>query len=609
MNNVFKRVFPLVLAYLAAGFVCALVIAFRQDVAALLLPPFEPSFKMRDAVIRFVQFFPALIAAGLLTGYSAAYCKLLAKPEKKQKKASDPFKGAFILCIALACVYAILAEGVAPVLKSRQGEAVAKTDSYHNYMRLCSRESEAGNFRAAFANAEAALAIWRDSDEAQRASDTARVMAEDLRDDSINSSIDSIEESGLILRGLGFPQSGYGARELLDMARAAAARMDFYNAHYYAALAGRIAADDGGDKEAAQRLATESWNRITAAVDEARAESERGYYDRKLKGYSDIQGGDFLSAYYHFLGMKEEEEAAGGGVDPDIANFLEIARQGVLGSFFFIDETEGLNLFEQEGGIFFTAPNEEGGRDAVLIGGVFRRGSSLEDAAYFRDFEMARLNDKNELVFQVSAAYAKMLPFADSEGATRPQIVLTSVDRAAGNTRVEPRVVAGAFPQQGGLSPSVLALDMPYKDIALVIEASAGANAMPIPRLFAFSRRAGRYGLQASVYLAELIERIADPFVVFIMSVLALVCACKLHIKERRPFSAWWIIPMPFIAVVYGYLIDGARQGVNVCTMLFAAKSLALAIPLSAGLIVVLLVAASLWFFAQARSKSLDDES
>ena len=600
MKNAASSVFPALSVHLVAGFLCALVIAFRQDAGVLVLPPFEAAFKAQDAVVRFVQFFPALIAGGLLTGYSAAFCKLLAQAQKKQKKAPDPFKGAFILCIVLACAYAVLAEGVVPVIRSRQAEAVARTDSYYNYMLLCGKESDAGNFRAAFANAEAALAIWRDSPEAQRASDNARIMASSLHDGSPG----FMEEDRETLGEPPQPQVWHDARELLEKGLEAAAQMDFYSAHYYATLSRRLATDNDGDREAARRLAADSWNRITAAVDDALAESERRYYERKLKGYSDIQSGDYLSAYYHFLGMKEEEEAAGQGHDPDIARFLEIARQGVLGSFFFIDETEGLSLFEQEEGIFFTAPNEAGGKDAVLIGGVFRRGAGLQDAAYFRDFEMARLDGNNELVFQVSAAYAKMLPFTDGDGITRPQVVLVSVDRAAGNSRIEPRIVAGSFPQRNGLSASVVDLDMPYRDMALVIEASAGAQSMSMPRLFAFTRIAARYGLQEALYLAELIERIADPFIVFIMAVLALVWACKLHIKEGRPFSAWWIIPMPFIAVACGYVIAAARHGINVCITLFAAKASALAIPLSALLIVVLLAAASLWFFAQRRVRT-----
>ena len=597
MKDGFNRVFPVVLIHLAAGFICALVIAFRQDVAALVLPPFGTAFKMRDAVIRFAQFYPALIVAGLLTGYSDTFGKLILEASitsKKQKKASDPFKSAFIFCIVLAAVYAILVEGVVPILKSRQTEAIAKTDSYNNYMLLCSRERDAGNFRAAYANAEAALAIWRDSVEAQKASDDAHIIASELRDGEFG----FMEEEELIARGL----RGYSSHDLLEKAREAAERADFYNAHYFATLSCRVAAEDAPERDDALRLASESWNRIRAAADEMLAEPERSYYVRKLRGYSDIQSGDFLSAYYYFLSIKEENEMSGGGLDPDIDIFLEMARQGVLSSFFFIDEIEGFALFEQEGGIFFTVPNDAGGKDAVLIGGVFRCDTGAADGAYFRDFEMARFNSRNERIFQVSAPYAKMLPFTDGDGATRPQIVLTAIDRSTGGETIEPRVVAGAFPPQDALSASLLALDMPYKDMALLLDASAGVDSMSPGQLFAFSRCAPRYGLQGAVYLAELIQRIAEPFIAFIMAVLAIIWAFKLQIKENRPFSAWWIIPMPFIAIACGYAVSAARQGINVCTMLFAAKAPSLAIPLSACLVIVLLVAVTAWFFAQRNS-------
>ena len=600
MKNAFSHAFLAVFVYLAAGFACALAIAFRQDVAALVLPPLEAAFKGRDAVIRFGRFFPALVAAGLLTGYSVAFSRRIPKNSKKQQKPHDLFKGAFIFCIVLVAAYAALAEGVMPVLNGRQADAVASTDTYHNYMLVCGREMDSGNFRAAYANAEAALAIWRDSDEARMASDAALAMASKLRDGGI----DFIEEEGPDARGPRPPQGGHGTLELLEKAREAAERMDFYNAHYYASLSWRSAAEGDPEWEAARRIASESWNRITGALDTLRAETGRRYYERKLRGYGDIQAGDYLSAYYYFLAMKEEEATSGEGVDPDIDNFLEMARQGVLASFFFIDETDGLALFEREGGVFFLAPNDAGGNDAVLIGGVSRRGMGAADGAYFRDFEVARFDGRNELVFQISAAYAKLLPFTDIDGDARPQVVLTAVDRVAGGERIEPRVAAGVFPPSDGLSASVLDLDMPYEDMALIIDASAGIGSMSLPQLFGFARRAERYGLQGTVYLAQLIQRVAEPFIAFIMAVLALVWAHKFQLRENRPFSAWWVITMPFIAVACGYVASAARQAVNVLTMLFAARAPSLAIPISAALVVVLLIAVSAWFFAQRKAES-----
>ncbi len=601
MKEAFKRVFPIVLIHLAAGFLCALFISLRESAIPDLLPPFEFAFKMRNAVIRFAQVFPALIAGGLLTGYALMFCKLLPENAGHLAEVFPALKSAFAFAIILAGAYAILAECAVPILKSRQNDAMAKTASYNNYMLLYRTESASGNFRAALANAETALAIWKESPEAQNAADAARIRVSEL----YSGGFGFAEEGSASAVGAPARQGGYTAFELLEKAREAAALTDFYNAHYYAALSWRTAPAGDPNREAALRLASESWNRITGALDGIRAEPERRYYERKLKGYSDIQAGDFLSAYYHFLEMQEEEEAAGGERDPDIATFLEIARQGVLESFFFINETENLALFEQSGGIFFTLLNDDGSKDAVLIGGVSRRGTGAEGGAYFRNFELARFEKDNSLSFHIAVPYAKMLPFIDGNGNTRPQLILAAVDRAAGGARIEPQVVAGNFPPQDAAAASVLLLDMPYQDMALLIDSAAGADSMTLPSLLGFMRRGENYGFQKAVYLAEFVQRISDPFLVFIMAVLALVWAWKFQLRQNRPFSAWWIISVPLIAIACAYIIAAARYALNLCITLLAVKTPSLAIPCTAALIVLALFAVSAWFFSQRRVQGL----
>ena len=596
MKEVIKRACLVVLIYLAGGFLVSLFISFKEDISSAVLPPFVAGFKMRGAVISFAQGFPALISAGLLAGYAIAFRKFDPDNTKRHRNVFDTVKSAFVFAIVLSCVYAILAECVIPILKGKQAEAEAKTAAYNTYMLLYSRESDNGNFRAAFANAEAAISIWMESAEAQEAADAAFIKGSELHGDAFWRDEEDENANGLPLF-----QSGYTALELLEMAQEAAAQADFYNAHYFAALSWRMAASAGDpNRDAALRLASESWNRITEALDELRAEPEREYYEQKIKGYSDIRAGDFLSAYYHLLDMKENVDAAGGD-DPDIEVLLEIARQGVIGSFFFIDETESLALFEQEGGIFFTLPNDAGGKDAVLIGGVFRHSSSAEDGAYFRDFEIARFDGENKLVFQISSPYAKMLPFEDSTGGAKPQLVLTAVDRTSGGERIEPRVVAGTFPPQDAVSPSVLLLDMPYRDMTLILDSSEGVESMSIPELFEFARRAERYGFEGAACLAEFIRRLSDPFIVLILAVVAIVWAWKFQLRKSRPVSAWWVIPMPLVAVVCGYAVAAARHAASLFFTLLAAKTPSLAIPISAGVVVVLFFAASAWLFSQGK--------
>ena len=329
MKQVFKTVFPIVLLYIILGFAVVMAVSLPERTETGVLPPFTASFRFMQAFIRYTGLFPALAAAGLLTGYATAFRKLV--PESVGRwspKLFSVLKNAFLLCVLCIGLYVLLSEGAAPVLKNRSGDLLSKSGSYQDYLALAQAETENGNYRAALSNAEAALGIWEESPEASRAAEQARLLLAGTGDgipEEEEPAQENPEAPG---------EAGYHAFELLELAREAEARTDFYNAHYYATLAWRMF--DAGDpnKEAAMRLASGAWNRITGALDGIRAEPQRAHYAKKMRGYAAIQAGDFLTAYYLFLEMQDGQRQAAQGTDPDIARFLAVARQGLLRSFF-----------------------------------------------------------------------------------------------------------------------------------------------------------------------------------------------------------------------------------------------------------------------------------
>lgn len=600
MNSVFRRVFPVVFLHVAVGFIVALFISLRENAGSAVLPPFASAFNMHNAFIRFTGFFPALIISALLTGYALTFRTLV--PEKVGRWSSKllpELKRALIFSLVLTCAYVILAEGVVPTLKNEQHAAIIKTDSYNDYMSIYRTENTAGNLQAALANAEAALAIWRESPEAEEAAVSVRMKIAEFYGIELEEAEVATNAINTANATLPFPESGYTSHELLEKAQRSAEDINFYNAHYYAALSWRIADQDAPYKESAISLASESWSRITEALDGIRAEPERRYYERKLKGYNYIQEGDFLSAYYHFLDMSKDEEIAGAGRDPDIAKFLEIARQGLMNAFFFVDETENLGLFEETASIFFTLPNGAGGRDAVFADAISRMDKEGNDCAYLRNFELARFDSNNRLSFHIVAPYAKILPIKTLGGAEMSQVILTSVNKNTNDVKTDAEVIEGNFPPQNSLSDSILILDMPYQDINILVNASSGPSLMTLPELITFARRSEHYGLQNSAYLAEFVQRVSYPFAIFAIAIFAITCAWQFRLRKNRPFSAWWIIVFPLITIVCMYVILAARYALNLCITLVSLKAPMLAIPCTAIIIILALFAASAYFFAQ----------
>lgn len=597
MKQVFKTVFPIVLLYIILGFAVVMAVSLLERTETGVLPPFTASFRFMQAFIRYTGLFPALAAAGLLTGYATAFRKLV--PESVGRwspKLFSVLKNAFLLCVLCIGLYVLLSEGAAPVLKNRSGDLLSKSGSYQDYLALAQAETENGNYRAALSNAEAALGIWEESPEASRAAEQARLLLAGTGDgipEEEEPAQENPEAPG---------EAGYHAFELLELAREAEARTDFYNAHYYATLAWRMF--DAGDpnKEAAMRLASGAWNRITGALDGIRAEPQRAHYAKKMRGYAAIQAGDFLTAYYLFLEMQNGQRQAAQGTDPDIARFLAVARQGLLRSFFFTQETENLALFEQTADVFFTLQNGSGGTDAVLLRGVSRRrGEDGTDCAYLRDFELARFSAAGGLEFHIAVPYAKMFSFAGTnpDEEPRPELLLTAVDQDSPDGIIRPRVVAGTFPPPDSVPDSVLVLDMPYTDMTLLLATAADPDLMTVPELLAFAQKSESYGLKRDVYLAEFLRRAADPFVVFITMTFILTWAWKFRLRKNRPLSAWWILFMPLVPAVCAYLLDTARYALGLFAAFFAVCIPAFSVPAMLGVILAGFLTASVYFFSQ----------
>lgn len=597
MKQILKQVFPVILIHLFIGFVVVFVFSMTGNIQPEILKPFEYTFKLWNALTEFTRFFPALMTAGLLTGFAMAFRKII--PEKVDRWSAKIFSSltnAFLICIICIGVYILLSEGLVPVLKNKQEDIKAKTDAYNDYMFIAETEAAAGKYRSALSNAEAALSIWEESQEAS-------VLAENMRLKLAETEIPGPETGNRASESGGGtplpPQAGYSSFELLEKARESAQALDFYNAHYYAMLSWRLSRPDDPNRGAAMRLASEAWNRITASLDSVRAIPDQQWYRKKQRGYTAIQANDYLSAYYLFLEMDREQKAEAKGIDPDIERFLEISRRGLLESFFFTDETKSLRLFEQSGDVFFTLDKADGRKEAVLMKGISRGHIDRQDAAYLRGFELLRFDADGNLVFHIAVPYAKMFSFSPDGENPKPQLILTSVDREKENNRIDPEVISGEFPPPEAVSKSVIVLDMPYDDMNLLLSATAGPELMTLSELFSFSFKAESYGMEKDLYLAEFIQRISDPFIVFTVAILMLAWAWKLRLRKNRPFSAWWILVMPLVTVVCVYLMETARYAARLCILLFSVKIPAFSIPAILAVVAAGFFLTSLYFFAQ----------
>lgn len=582
----------IVVLHMCAALVLSVVLTFISALPETLLPFMRFSWQAGTSVIRFTSYLPAFLISGMLIGYALAFSRSSAGAvERFSAPLLKYIRGALVLALVCIAFFVIFAEGIVPVLHGRQRQALSRSMDYHEFLSAAAARQREARWADAKYQIDSALAIWPSSSAALELLNsimygmTGRAEAS-VPLHSVDAPVLSVDRDLTVI----------GA---LDRARTAEKEQDYFNAHYYAQLAVRLSQPRDPNRSVASRLAAHAWNRINEGLDVQRSEPDARLYRMKRAGYDAIQSENYLEAYYLFLDLFNREQASGDGKkDPDVERFLELSRRGVLEKRFFIDETANLRPFEVARDVFFAIQRPGDAVDAVYIGGLTYTRSSGRDLAYLRDFEFASFHADSSLRYQIRVPYVKMVPHRGqaTSGAVQPELLLQSVHRSERDRMVRPHVVAGTVPEEEQVW---FILQMPYSDFHLLVAASRGEKAMSLPQLYRFSLIAETYGHHPSVYMMELLGRLADPFLILIISVLALTLGWKYRLDIGMSFKAWWILAVPLFPLLAYYLVELIRYLGQVAIAALVGIKPELALLSTLLFLVFWLFAVSVYFTAQ----------
>lgn len=595
MSELF-RALPALVVFIVLGLIATILQAFLHIPPEGLIAPLAFGWKLRSGMLYFIGYLPALFTSGILTGYAIAFAPRKGNEKQDAGRWSaahiDHLRGAFVLCIAMLAVYVSLSEGVRPVLLRMQSTAIAKSEDYHEYLRLAQQDIDAHDYSAAEPRVSSALLIWKNDDTSRLIEVVQAGLAEKGDAKAVSGPIATAEIQADVLN----PEK-LTVASALDKSREASSSGDYYSAHYYALLAWRLAPGTDPLKQDALRMSSEAWNRIEQGDADSASSGDRLLFATKRSGYEAIQNGDFLSAYYILQELSATAQVPGGPIgDPDVDRLLGIARQGLLESRFFIDETATLEAFESDRNVFFAIRRTDGGRDAVFARGITYARENGHDLAYLRGLEYAAFDDAGSLKYQFSDSYAKMFAWRDEDGILRPELLLRSVDRSRPGPGVEPAVIAGELAER---DRGVLVLDMPYGDFFLATLANRGPASMDLADLTNFADRAERYGFSRVTFYGEIISRLADPFIVLIVAMLMLTMGWKYRLGDNVYFRAWWILPLPTLPFVTYAIVEAARYFVRLFVTVFVGIMPDLALLVTLGSLVLAFVASTVYFFSQ----------
>ncbi|MDR0452721.1 MAG: hypothetical protein LBH15_06730 [Treponema sp.] len=537
--------------YLAA---CALATFGFRYLFPVSRPPLDlyaSGWRFAQWILEFVGFFPALAMSALMIPFSRG----TGEPEGDRR-----FDAGFLHRLRLPILTAIIAVILygalffvaRPLAADARETMVFRGELYRDSRDRAVNHAQAGEWTEASRFANICEQIWPDNPDVSGLKN--QIDAEFYRSQYLQDRVAPAErQPGPDPR----ERSPVDATEALRFGEAAFGEERYYDAHWLATLAGRLARPGSVEAGESARLAGRAWNAIESLAPNSRERDLYQIYRLKRSGYEAMVGQDWIKGYYIFkelIGVSPD--------DPDAADFLRRCETETLQIAFFADELE-LTLGDVLTEAVFSLPRYNGagepdGRMALRVGAL----STFPDYSYGFDIELAAINGAGSLASRMEAPYAKFLP-KTINGRPRTVLLLRSLDRRNPDLRWEP-VWTG--PEPAELGGAELLLDLSYENFLLITRARRGPEYLQIPSLFAAEQNLAPYGYIREVFRAEAINRIAEPVFLLPLFILALVVAWRFRPRKQPRYLAvpmLGVMPVVFLACtsVYRSLIEALGIG------------------------------------------------
>jgi hypothetical protein len=552
----------------------------------VILPPapvpleiFSIPWHFIQGALRFIRLFPALCLSALVIPWG-----LKDNPDEPFTRFSPAFleklKGPVITAVIAAALYGLLFFLVFPLVKNRENSFISQGRLFKE------AEKKAQNFAAAgkWAEAERFILlcdrIWPDNPQGESLKKEVSIALHKSRFDEAEGRQAAPPRPGERYWG-GSPDRRVpvNAQEALEFGEQAFREERYYDAHWLAMLALRLAREGSVEKTRnAPELAGRAWAAVASLEPNAQESQQYRLYQLKNTGYEAMLSGDWIRGYYIFQALYQETPQ-----DPDVVNFLGACTQQVEAIAFFADEWD-LSLGAVYAGALFSLPlaSPSGGPGGRLV----LRLDSLEageDASYGRNAQALAFGEDGALQSRMETPYVKILP---QNLGDRPRVafLLQSLDRQDSGRRWEPRWAIepdglGGRSTAGG--DTQIIIDISYDDFLLMAQTRRGLDVFLIQDLFRAERILESFGYIPQVFQAELISRIAEPLLLLPGMILVIVAGWRFRAKRRSRFLIYpmfIILPAVFAGLLQLYRAGLTLLGIWMAATLSGILSLALLI-------------------------------
>jgi hypothetical protein len=565
--------------YLLASFLVLMVYRLIFPGEAVPLECFSLHWRMVTGALDFIRLFPALAASSLVIpfGFNARGEEMFAR---FSLKFIEKIQGTILAAIIASAAYGILFFIALPQAEDYQSGMRFKGELFNMARERAGVYASENNWQEAFHYLAVCENIWPESP----VMDHLRIRIT-IGIESVRYSGKSPEDlaAGPAVSGLGSnrsARSGSGAQrqavrdaaEAINLAKTALSEERYYDAHWLATLASRLARSGSMEAQEAARTASLAWNAISSLEPNTRANQNYDLYHLKRQGYEAMVSDDWIRAYYIFRELSEQTPE-----DPDVIRFLAMSEQGTTRKAFFLDELSA-GIGETLTGAVFSIPLVPTAQGTAPGGRVVMRADSLisyPDYSYAIGLELAAFDGNNRRLYEMTARYAKIVPMTVREK-PRLVILLRALDRNDETIRWEP-VWDG--PGRSDLGEAQIALDTTYENFLWLSKARRQVGSLFFADLLAMSRDFGNYGYIPQVFQAEIIRRTAEPVILLPLTIFAIIIGWRFRAKKAPRFLGFpmlIIIPLVFNGMVQ--LIRGLTGVLGLWLLLTVGFSLAVAI-------------------------------
>jgi len=534
------------ITYVLVSFILIMIFKFifPGSIEPLVIYSFD--WRLIQGLLGFFNLFPALALSALVIPFG------LVSYEDSYQSFSDLFfkrlVASVITAIGAAIIYAIIFFLLLPMAKNYEENMRYSGELYKLARENAQRSINAGDWYDASQFLAICDHIWHKNKDLEKlnievAINLERQMAEESRE--------RYEARAALIRDRRsleiWPFSEYerplNATSAIVMSRTAFLQERYFDAHWLANLAVRLAVRDSPEANLAARVASEAWNMIESQAPNQMERRLYELYHLKLSGYIAMESGDWIRAYYIFQNLLAYTPD-----DPDAINYYAASEQGARETAFFIDEME-YALGEISTGAIFSLPDEEG---RVVL--RFSSLTTTKDIAYGMGFEYMKFDKNMYPQAIVSSRYAKLIPIVLDN--RQKIIVLTyALDRYNEENNFQSEWILGT-PGPGGIL-----LETSFDDLMLIKNVRRGLDNLQMSELFTAYQNLGNSGYFPQIFQAEILNRLGSVMFFLPLAIVVIIVAWRYRAKTRPRY--FFVLLLPVLPIVLNGFVFLYRSVLN----------------------------------------------